>query len=176
MTRRMPALAALLLAAAPLATMLAPAPLAAKPLAYEDNKLNLKSCAGDDVTARWFGGNISLSQAGKSPGDPSPTAEFMTWDGKCGTFQWSSDVGALIIKHGAEAQAGNILHFVAWDGSRWSATRTGGGFFLIRIADKDDPNPASRMKASGEWLAKNNILGVPAADVLAEGLSGANGG
>lgn len=164
MIRRTLVLAAVLIGAA--------APLEAKTLAYEDNELNFKSCKGEDVTARWFGGNVSLSQAGKSPGDPSPSAEFQTWDGKCGTFEWSSDIGALVIKLDGQVQSERILHFVAWDGSRWSATRTGGGFYLARIADKDDADPKSRMKAAGEWVAKNNKLGVPAADMLAEGLQG----
>ena len=65
MTRRM----SILLAASPLAASLAASPLAAKTLAYEDNKLNFKDCAGADVTARWTGGDLTLSQAGKSPGD-----------------------------------------------------------------------------------------------------------
>jgi hypothetical protein len=157
-------------------TLLAASPAAAKTLAYEDNKLNFKTCNGDNVSARWVGGNLSLSQAGKSPGDPVPSVEFQTWDGGCATFQWNADSGALVIKQGDTPQAGSFLQFVAWDGARWAATRTGAGFYLARIADKDDADPKSRMKAAGEWVGKNNKLGVPAADLLAKGLVESNGG
>jgi hypothetical protein len=167
MTRRILIVAASLLSAA--------APASAKTVAYEDNKLNFKSCEGENVTARWFGGDLSLSQAGKSPGDPAPSAKFMTWDGKCGSFQWNADVGALVVKLGEEKLPGKILNFVAWDGSRWSAARTGGGFYVARIADPGEADPKALMKAAGEWVAKNNKLGVMAADVLAEELSGASG-
>lgn len=151
-------------------------PLAAKTLAYEDNKLNFKTCKGENVSARWVGAKLSLSQPGKSPGDPAASAEFMTWDGGCATFEWDANTGALVIKQSDGAKAGDIVHFVAWDGARWSAARTGAGFYLARIADKDEAYPKSRMKAAGDWLAKNNKLGVPAADGLAKGLSEANGG
>jgi hypothetical protein len=167
MTRRMLVL---------LAALTTTSPLNAKTLAYEDNKLNFKSCTGENVSARWFGGSLSLSQPGKSPGDPTPSAQFQTWDGGCATFQWDAATGALVIKQGETAEPGQIVRFVAWDGARWAATRTGGGFYLAKIADKDEQDPKSRMKAAGDWLAKNNILGVPAADLLAEGLSKANGG
>lgn len=144
--------------------------LEAKTLAYEDNKLNFRSCSGAHVTARWVGANLSLSEAGKSPGDPAPTTEFQTWDGQCASFAWDADVGALVIKKGDTALSDRFVRFVSWDGARWAAMRTGAGFFLVRIADKDAADPAAGMKAAGEWLAKNNTLGVPAADVLAEAL------
>lgn len=145
-------------------------PLAAKTLAYEDNKLNFKSCSGANVSARWVGGDIALSEPGKSPGDPAPSAEFMTWDGACATFAWGSDIGALVIKQGETSDPGQIVRFVSWDGSKWAAARTGAGFFLARIADKETADPAAHMKSAGEWLSKNNKLGVPAADILAEAL------
>lgn len=167
MTRRIAVLAAALIAAAP---------LQAKTLAYEDNKLNFKNCAGEDVSARWKGADLTLSQAGKSPGDPVSSVEFQTWDGACATFGWDANAGALFIKQGDQVRTANALHFVAWDGARWAAARTGAGFYLARIADKDDAAPKSRMKAAGEWVAKNNALGVPAADLLAKALSEANGG
>lgn len=148
------------------------APAAAKTLAYEDNKLNFKGCKGENVSARWVGAKLSLSEAGKSPGDPAPAAEFQTWDGSCATFAWGADIGALVIKQGEAALSEQIVRFVAWDGARWAATRTGSGFFLARIADKDHADPAAAMKPAGEWLAKNNKLGVPAADILAEALQG----
>jgi hypothetical protein len=146
--------------------------LEAKTLAYEDNKLNFKSCSGAHVTARWVGSNLSLSEAGKSPGDPAPTAAFQTWDGRCASFAWDTAAGALVIKDGDTALSDRFLRVVSWDGARWAALRTGAGFFLIRIADKDAADPAAGMKPAGEWLAKNNKLGVPAADILARALQG----
>jgi hypothetical protein len=158
------------------AALAAASPLNAKTLAYEDNKLNFKSCSGENVSARWVGGNLSLSLPGKSPGDPTASVQFQAWDGGCSTFQWDAATGALAIEQDGKAEPGDFLRFVAWDGARWAAMRTGAGFYLAKIADKDEQDPKSRMKAAGDWLAKNNILGVPAADQLAEGLSKANGG
>lgn len=163
MTRRILILAASLAAAA--------SPAVAKTVAYEDNKLNFRSCDGEKVSARWFGADLALSQAGKSPTDPAPTAKFLTWDGQCGSFKWNADIGALEVTLGDKKQPGKILNFVAWDGSRWSAARTGGGFFVAKIAEESDADPKSRMKAAGEWVAKNNKLGVVAADILAEELA-----
>lgn len=176
MIRRMLFLTAALVATPPLTIVFAASPLQAKTLAYEDNKLNFKNCAGEDVSARWKGGDLTLSRAGKSPGEPQMSVAFQTWDGACASFGWDANAGSLVIKQGGESQPGHIVRFVAWDGTRWAATRTGGGFYLARIADKDEADPQSRMKAAGEWVAKNNKLGVPAADVLAEGLTKANGG
>jgi hypothetical protein len=151
----------------------ATAPATAKTVAYEDNKLNFKSCEGENVSARWFGASLSLSQAGKSPTDPVPSVKFLTWDGTCGSFQWNADVGALVVKLDDETLPGKILNFVAWDGSKWSAARTGAGFYVARIADQGEANPKRHMKTAGEWVAKNNKLGVPAADILAEELAAA---
>lgn len=168
MIRRILALAAALAAGA--------SPLAAKSLAYEDNKLNFKGCEGEDVTARWKPEGITLSQAGKSPGDPAPTAAFQTWDGACATFGWDAKAGQFVVARGGETQRGPAIRFVAWDGSLWAAARTGSGFYLARVADKDDPDPKRHFKAAAERVLKSNVLGVPAAEVLAEELSRTNGG
>jgi hypothetical protein len=152
------------------------APAVAKTLAYEDNKLNFKNCKGEDVSARWRGGDLTLSQAGKSPGDPAPAVEFQTWDGSCATFGWDAAAGALTVKQGDTTETGQALYFVAWDGGRWAAARTGAGFYLAKVADKGETDPKARLKSTGEWVAKNNKLGVPAADLLAEELTQAGGG
>jgi hypothetical protein len=128
------------------------------------------------MSARWKGGELTLSQAGKSPSDPEPTVAFQTWDGACAAFGWDASAGNLVVKQGDETQRGVTVHFVAWDGSRWAAARTGSGFYLARIADKDDPDPRRHMKAAAERVVKSNVLGVPAADILADALSKANGG
>lgn len=176
MIRRLALPTAALIASPLLAAVFGISSLQAKTLAYEDNKINFKNCAGEDVSARWKGGDLTLSQAGKSPGDPQPSVEFQTWDGACASFGWDANTGSLVIRQGDEAKAGPMVRFVAWDGARWAASRTGAGFYLARIADKDEANPESLMKAAGEWVAKNNKLGVPGADVLADGLTNANGG
>lgn len=168
MPRRILVLAALLVAGA--------SPLAAKSLAYEDNKLNFKNCQGEDVVARWRAGGITLSKAGTSPSDPQPTVEFQTWDGGCATFGWDDKVGQFVVVEGDQTRRGVAIHFVAWDGSLWAAARTGSGFYLARIADKGDPNPKSHFKAAAERVVKSNVLGVPAADILAEELARTNGG
>lgn len=151
-------------------------PAAAKPLVYEDNKLNFKNCAGEDVSARWKGGNLTLSRAGVSPGDPAPTVDFQTWEGTCASFGWDAKTGAILIKSGEEARTAAAVFFLAWDGSRWAAARTGAGFFMVRVADKDEADPKSRLKDASEWVVKNNPLGVPAAEPLAQALSEASGG
>lgn len=172
MARRISAL----LAALPIVAGLAASPLAAKSLAYEDNKLNFKNCKGEDVVARWRLGGITLSQAGKSPGEPGPAVEFQTWDGGCATFGWDDKAGQFLVTQGEQAQRGVAVHFVAWDGSLWAAARTGSGFYLARIADKGDPDPKRHFKAAAERVLKSNVIGVPAADILAEELAKTNGG
>jgi hypothetical protein len=158
------------------AALTAASPLAARSLAYEDNKLNFKNCQGEDVVARWKSGGITLSQAGKSPDEPQPTVEFQTWDGACATFGWDDKVGQFVVTQGDAAERGHSVRFVAWDGSLWVAARTGSGFYLARIADKGDPDPKSHFKAAADRVVKSNVLGVPAAEVLAKELSEANGG
>lgn len=154
----------------------AASPLAAKSLAYEDNKLNFKNCKGEDVSARWKAGDLTLSRAGKSPGDPAPTVEFQTWSGGCASFGWDAAAGGLSIREGATTKTSQALYFVAWDGSRWAAARTGAGFYLAKIAEKNDTDPKANLKEAADWVVKTNKLGVPAADILAKELMEANGG
>jgi len=172
MTRRLLVAAALLAAA-----LFAGAPRTeASSLAYEDNKLNFKNCAGEDVSARWRPEGITLSQAGASPGDPTATVQFQTWDGACATFGWDGGAGQFAVTQGEQARRTAAIRFVAWDGSLWAATRTGSGFYLARIADKGETDPESKLKAAAERVVKTNVLGVPAAEVLAKSLSADNGG
>lgn len=164
MTRSILALAAVLVAASA-------SPLLAGPRAYEDNKMNFKDCKGANVTARWFKTELTISEAGKSPDYPTDSIEIQNWDGKCINLKWDVDAAHFVFTDGDASETGQIITYVAWDDTRWAATRTYNGFFHARVADKDDPDPRSKMQAAGEWLAKNNILQVPAADVLAAGLS-----
>ena len=164
MTRSILALAAVLVATSA-------SPLMAGPRAYEDNKLNFKDCKGANVTARWFKTELTISEAGKSPDYPTDSIQVQDWDGACVTLRWDVDAGQFEFTKGDASQTGQLIKYVAWDETRWAATRTYGGFFHARIAEKDDPDPEAKMQAAGEWLAKNNILQVPAADLLAERLS-----
>ena len=153
------------------AALAATTPLHARSLAYEDNKLNFKNCKGEDVTARWRAEGITLSQAGKSPDAPDSSVEFQTWDGACASFGWDGATAQFDVKQGDAASRSNMVHFVAWDGSLWAATRTGAGFYLARIADKGDPDPKRHFKAAADRVTKSNFMQIPAADVLAEELS-----
>ena len=166
MTRPLMALAALLAALA-VSTPLA----AAKPRAYENNSLNFKSCDGENVTARWFKTQLTLSKAGQSPDDPTDAISIKDWDGNCVTIRWDFDAAHWVTKNGDASQTGQVITYIGWDDSLWAATRTYAGFFHARIAEKGDADPRANMKEAGEWLAKNNINNVPAADVLAEKLA-----
>lgn len=168
MTSRMLALAVAALA-------VGASPLAARSLAYEDNKINFKNCQGEDVTARWKSGGITLSQAGKSPDEPGPSVEFQTWDGACATFGWDDKAGQFQVTQDGQAERTIAVRFVAWDGSLWAAARTGSGFYMARIADKGDPDPKRHFKAAAERVLKSNVMGVPAADILAEELAKTGG-
>lgn len=165
MTRRFTALAATLLVA------LSSSPLMAGPRAYEDNKLNFKDCKDANVTARWFKAELTISEAGKSPEEPSDSIDIQNWDGKCVKLQWDTDAAHFVFSDGDASETGQMIKYVAWDGNLWAATRTYAGFFHARVADKGDPDPHSKMQAAGAWLSKNNINQVPAADVLAAVLS-----
>lgn len=165
MTRPLLALAAVLVAAT------AATPLMAKPRAYEDNKLNFKDCKGENVTARWFKTQLTISVAGKSPEEPADSIELKDWDGNCVTLRWDFDAAHFVTTHGDASTTGQVISYVAWDETLWAASRTYSGFYHARVAEKGDPDPRSKIKAVGEWLAKNNTLEVPAADVLAEELT-----
>ncbi|HRN88223.1 MAG TPA: hypothetical protein PK271_06425 [Hyphomicrobium sp.] len=146
-------------------------PVMAGPRAYEDNKLNFQDCKDANVTARWFKAELTISEAGKSPDDPSDSIEIKNWDGKCVNIRWDTDASHFVFSDGDASETGQMIKYVAWDGNLWAATRTYAGFFHARVADKGDSDPRSKMQAAGDWLAKNNINQVPAADVLAAILS-----
>lgn len=165
MTRPLTALTALL------AVVAFAAPLQAKPRAYENNTLNFKNCNDENVTARWFKAQLTISKAGQSPDDPTDSIEIKDWDGNCVTIQWDFDAAHWVTKDGDDSKTGQVIAYVGWDDNLWAATRTYAGFFHARIAEKGDADPRANMKEAGEWLAKNNVNSVPAADVLAEKLA-----
>ena len=84
---------------------------------------------------------------------------------------WALRDVSFEVKQGESVGRSNLVHFVAWDGSLWAATRTGAGFYLARIADKGDADPKSHFKAAADRVTKSNVMKVPAADLLAEELS-----
>ncbi|MGE0023319.1 MAG: hypothetical protein AB7S70_06790, partial [Hyphomicrobium sp.] len=75
--------------------LLAPSIAMASPIAFEDNKLNFRSCDGQNITARWRGANFSLSLPGKSLGDDHETFAYVGWDGRCLTGRWDAAAHAF---------------------------------------------------------------------------------
>lgn len=134
-------------------------------LAYEDNKLNFVSCDGEKVSARWFESKISLSHAGAAPGDPSSTVKLQSWDGNCITVGWSDDAATFTeIADDKAKPTASYVPYVAWDGSKWAAVRTGLGFYHARIALKDQKHTADHFAAAADWLRRKdaNNLGAMA--------------
>lgn len=130
---------------------------AAEGLAYEDNKLNFRNCKGENVTARSFEEKFSLSRAGVSPSDPEVQIEYSTWDGGCAKFSWdAAKTEFLTTTNGAEVGS-RVVKYVAWDGGKWMATRTGGGFYISRVANSGD-NSLSRANYAdaAHWLKRQD--------------------
>lgn len=106
--------------------------------AYEDNKLNVRDCDGNKVSARWYEGRFTLSGAGAAPGEPQATIRVENWHGGCVTLGWDEKTASFILGNEDRAQRANHVPFIAWDGSKWIANRSGGGFFLARLADQNE--------------------------------------
>ena len=66
-------------------------------------------------------------------------------------------------------QVNRIVNFVGWDGSRWSATRAGTGFFQARVAAADATVSTDTVNGVADWLDKWRST-TPAASIVAEGL------
>lgn len=147
---------------------LAPIPAAASTLAFEDNKLNYRSCDGQHITARWRGVDFSLSLPGKSLGDSHKSIQYVAWDGRCLTGAWSTDAGAFAIADGGETKSTGLIGYVAWDGSKWAGVRAGSGFFVARVASGDEPITNERLAEIADWLQKNNAYPAPGAALAKE--------
>ncbi len=143
---------------------------AAEGLAYEDNKLNLRNCAGENVTARWFGTDLSLSRAGTSPAEPEPMIEYQTWDGTCEKMGWDSAKAEFKTTSGGTAGVSRIVRYIAWDGAKWAAGRTGPGFYIARITRPDEPHTAEAFDAAARWLRRKDGSNIGAM-ALAESLA-----
>ncbi|MCC7252717.1 hypothetical protein [Hyphomicrobium sp.] len=147
----------------------APMPVAASTLAFEDNKLNYRSCDGQHITARWRGSVFSLSLPGKSLGDSHETIKYVSWDGRCLTGRWDEDAGHFAFVGDGDTAPSGLLTYVAWDGSKWAGIRTGGGFFVARVASEGEPVTNERLKEIAAWLDRRNEAYSPGAK-LAENL------
>src|SRR5262245_56409578 len=138
-------------------------------LSFEDNKMSFKSCDGQNLAARWEGGEFSVSIPGKKHGAAQPSIKYIGWDGACRTLTW--DMKAQRFKHTGDKgeQVNRIVNFVGWDGSRWSATRAGTGFFQARVAVADAAVSTDTVNGVADWLDKWRST-TPAASIVSEGL------
>ncbi len=152
--------------------VLAPVQASASSLAFEDNKLNYRSCDGQHITARWRGADFSLSLPGKSLGDSHKAIEFVGWDGRCRTGAWNVDTSAFKLDDGGDTTSSGLIGYVAWDGSKWAGVRAGSGFFVARVAGENEDITNDRLAELGDWLHKRNRYPEPGA-ALAKALKGA---
>jgi hypothetical protein len=123
-------------------------------VSFEDNKLNFKSCDGKNLTARWRENNFHLSVPGKTLEPEAPELKYLSWDGSCQTM---SVDGKGRFKHSASgtSDANRLLNYVSWDDTKWSATRSGTGFYMVFVAGKDEPTTEAQMKDAAVWLETN---------------------
>lgn len=150
------------------ALLFAPAPAAASTLAFEDNKLNFRSCDGQHITARWRESHFSLSLPGKSLGDAHTSIQYVAWDGRCLTGAWNTDAGTFAVGDGSETKSSGLIGYVAWDGSKWAGVRAGSGFFVARVAEPDEPITSDRLAQIADWLHKRNTYPAPGATLAKE--------
>ncbi|MGE0024244.1 MAG: hypothetical protein AB7S70_11510, partial [Hyphomicrobium sp.] len=139
---------------------------------FEDNKLNFRSCDGQNITARWRGANFSLSLPGKSLGDDHETFAYVGWDGRCLTGRWDAEAHAFKLASDETTIASAVLRFVSWDGSKWAGVRTGGGFFVARVADENEEVSPSQLAEIASGLERRNAAFSPGA-ALADALKDA---
>lgn len=148
--------------------LLAPLHASASSLAFEDNKLNYRSCDGQHITARWRGTEFSLSLPGKSLGDSHKEITFVAWDGRCLTGAWNSEASAFKLGHEGETTSSGLIRYLAWDGSKWAGVRAGSGFFVARIAGADEEVTSNQLAQLADWLQKRNEYPAPGATLAAE--------
>jgi hypothetical protein len=117
-------------------------------VAFEDNKLNFKSCDGKNLTARWRDNNFHLSVPGKTLEPAAPELKYLGWDGSCQTL--SVDAKGRFKHSGSDAN--RLLNYVSWDDTKWSATRSGTGFYMVFVAGKGEPITEAQMKDAALWL------------------------
>jgi hypothetical protein len=139
----------------------------ASTMAFEDNKLNFKSCEGANITARWRGNAFSLAEPGKSLGDEHAAFAHLGWDGACKTASWNSDGAKFSIEADGAAKLTDMVRYVAPDGSKWAGVRAGDGFFVTRMALAGEEISNERVKAIADWLARTSKEFTPGAELAA---------
>ena len=122
-------------------------------------------------TVKWFNESKGYGFIAQDAGGADLFAHFRDIQGTGFKTLVENQRVQFEVKQGESVGRSNLVHFVAWDGSLWAATRTGAGFYLARIADKGDADPKSHFKAAADRVTKSNVMKVPAADLLAEELS-----
>ncbi|MBX9861434.1 MAG: hypothetical protein K2Y42_01660 [Hyphomicrobium sp.] len=137
----------------------------ASTMAFEDNKLNFKSCDGANVTARWRGHVFSLSEPGKSLGDDHAAFTHLGWDGKCEKASWNADGAKFTVEADGAAKPAHVVRYVAPDGSKWVGMRAGDGFFVTRIARENEEISPERVKNVADWLARTSKEYTPGAEL-----------
>jgi hypothetical protein len=125
---------------------------AAPRVAFEDNKLNFKSCDGQNLTARWRDNNFHLSVPGKTLEPAAPELAYLSWDGGCRRMRVDSK-GLFIHTHDGPSEASHLISYLGWDDSKWAATRAGTGFYQVFIAGNDEAISQEQMKDVAAWLA-----------------------
>ena len=123
-------------------------------MGFEDNKLNFQSCDGQKLTARWRENNFHLSVPGQTLEPAAPELKYLGWDGKCRHMS-VNDKGQFEHTLGDTSQADRLINYLSWDGTKWSATRAGTGFFKVFVADKDEASPDKHMMEAAVWLKKH---------------------
>lgn len=139
-------------------------------VAFEDNKLNFKSCDGQNLTARWRDNNFHLSVPGRTIEPAAPELKYLGWDGACRTMSVDGK-GRFQHAHGGTTNANHVINYVSWDDTKWSATRAGTGFFTVFVAGKGEPASDASLKDAASWL-KRNKADSRAGSLLAHELSG----
>jgi hypothetical protein len=139
----------------------------ASTMAFEDNKLNFKSCEGANITARWRGSAFSLAEPGKSLGDEHASFKHLGWDGACKTTSWNSDGAKFAIAVDGASKLMHLVRYVAPDGSKWAGMRAGDGFFVTRIAVEGEEISNERVKEIADWLARTSKEFTPGAEFAA---------
>lgn len=154
------------------ASVFATSAMGSEGLSYEDNKLNFRNCQGENVTARWFGTDLSLSRAGTSPSDPQPTIDYLTWSGECAKMGWNTKEASFATASAGVSAVTSMIRYIAWDGAKWAATRTGPGFYVSRIAKGEHAAISKAHFAdAAKWLRRrdpNNTGAMTLIDALNE--------
>jgi hypothetical protein len=149
------------------------APQAVAHVAFEDNKLNFKSCEGKNLTARWRDNNFHLSVPGKTLEPSAPELKYLDWDGKCRSLSVDSK-GRFAHKGDGASDANHMINYLSWDDSKWAATPAGSGFYQVFVGGKEEPVSGALLKDTAHWLATHKADS-RAAERLAQELAAASG-